>query len=340
MLIGTREISSKEPPYIVAEISGNHCGKKQWALDLIKAAKDAGADAVKLQCYTPETITLDCDKPDFIIKDGPWKGRKLYELYQSTYTPWGWFPDLFEHAKSIGIALFSSVFDNSSVDFLEKLGCPAYKIASMEITDTNLIAYAAQTGKPLIISAGMASWEDIGGARAAAGENKPLFLHCVSGYPTPEEEANLAVLRAGTWAAGVSDHTDGRTYAIPVAATALGAVMIEKHLILSRETETEDSGFSLVPTEFEDMVYGVKAAWRAMQSSKPKSEESSRQARRSLYVIKDMKAGEKLTTENVRSIRPAYGLPPSMLSKVVGYRASRDIECGTALTKEMLGGIE
>ncbi len=336
MIINGREISCKLPPYIIGEISGNHCGKKQWALDLIKAAKDAGADAAKLQCYTPETITLDCDKPDFIIKDGPWNGRKLYELYQSAYTPWNWFPDLFEYAKSIGITLFSSVFDNSSVDFLENLGCPAYKIASMEITDTNLITYAAKTGKPLIISTGMASWEEIQNAKEAAGNNKPLFLHCISGYSTPVKETNLIVLKHG-WAAGISDHTVGWT--VPVAATALGAVMIEKHLKLDINKypqKPEDSRFSMSPDSFRGMTEKVRPVWKAMQPSARKSEESSRQARRSLYVVKDMKAGEKFTEENVRSIRPAYGLPPSRLSSVLCCHAHYDIEAGTALKEEHL----
>lgn len=337
MEIRGREISSKLPPYLVAEIGGNHGGSIWVAKQLITEAYNAGADAVKLQCFEPGRLTLDCDKPDFILKDGPWKGRKLYDLYKATETPRAWFPALFQHGKEIGITVFSSVFSEADVDFLETLDCPVYKIASMEITDINLIAHAAKTGKPLIISTGMASKDEILAAISIARNSTNLtLLYCVSGYPTPIEESNI------WWAKnywehhfmeyfGLSDHTIGCDVAI--AATALGAVMIEKHLAMP-DVETEDSGFSMMPQEFHDMSLRVKAIWKAMHPSERKSEGPSRQLRRSLYVVKDIKSGEAFTTENVRSIRPSYGLPPKELERVLKSVAACDIEQGTALREE------
>lgn len=334
MQINGREITNLLPPYVVAEISGNHGGSIDNALKLIDAAKDTGAYAAKLQCFQPEMLTLDCDKPDFILKDGPWKGRRLYDLYKATETPRAWFPRLFEHAREMGFTLFSSVFAPEDVDFLETLACPAYKIASMEITDTNLIAHAAKTGKPLIISTGMASQDEIRNALEVMSSHKCKyrFLQCVSGYPTPIHEANLSEFNIFNHQ-GVSDHTIGCE--IPIAATVLGAVIIEKHLALF-DVDTEDSDFSMRPDEFAEMCMKVRQIWHAMQPSVRKSEESSRQLRRSLYAVADIKAGERFTNENVRSIRPAYGLPPNQLSKVLRCRAAHDIERGTALTTEML----
>src|SRR5262245_16597946 len=286
MHIGSREISSELPPYIVAEIGGNHNGKLENAIALIDAAMKSQADAVKLQCFQADTITLNCNKADFILKDGPWKGRRLYDLYKATETPREWFGDLFFHARDIGIDIFASVFSPQDVDFLEQFSPPCYKIASFEITDVGLIKYAASTRKPLIISTGMASAEEIGIAAATCHPASHIFLKCVSGYPAPIEEACLGDLTG--W--GISDHSLG--WDVPIVATALGAQIIEKHLCLD-SIETEDSDFSVNPRMFKEMVMRVRNIWKAMQPSERKSEESSRQARRSLYVIKDMKTGER-----------------------------------------------
>lgn len=338
MQINGRKIGPGHAPYIVAEISCNHVGKIEYAFRLIEAANQAGADAVKFQAYTPDTITIDCDKPDFIVKDGPWKGRKLYELYQKAHTPLEWIPPLFAHAHNVGITIFASVFDETSVDALERVGCPAYKIASMEITDIPLIKYAAKTGRPLIISTGMSTWKEIEDAAAASKAilKNTAFLHCVSGYPTPTEEANLKRMRQiDNWLwrdaiMGISDHTTGLE--IPIAATAMGASIIEKHLTLDANIDSEDRTFSLLPHEFEDMVYTVRRTYAAMQPSIAKSEQSSRQLRRSLYVTQDMKKGDLFTKDNVRSIRPGYGLPPSVIGNVIGRPAQRNIERGSPLT--------
>lgn len=329
-------------PYIVAEISCNHCGDIERAFELINVAKDSGADAVKFQAYTADTITLDSDKPDFIIKDGPWKGRRLYELYTVAQTPWEWWPHLFKTAHDLDITIFASVFDYSSVSMLEGLDCPAYKIASMEIVDIPLIKHAASTGKPLIISTGMASEEEIYEAVYAV-TNIPAnycVLSCVSGYPTPIEEANLERfldLHSNLPYVGISDHTLG--WEIPVAATALGAAIIEKHLCLSRSDPTEDAAFSLEPHEFKKMCDTIRAIWQALQPSEAKSEESSRQLRRSLYVTEDMKKGEMFTEANVRSIRPGYGMAPKFLPKILGCFATQEIARGTALREEMISGV-
>lgn len=339
MFIAGREIGNKVPPYVVAEISGNHCGDIALAHRLIKAAKDAGANAVKFQAYEPEDLTIDCDRPDFIIKDGLWKGRKLYELYQKVHTPFEWFPRLFEEGKRYEITVFASVFSKRGVDMLEKLGCPAYKIASMEIVDIPLIEYAASTGKPIIISSGMASEDEILdaliSARVANGDRQnAVHLYCVSGYPTPIAEANLCNPKkhyAFMW--GISDHTLG--WGIPVAATALGAKIIEKHIMLN-DTQPEDLEFSLTPSEFAEMVERVHDIWNAMQPSQRKSEQASRQLRRSLYVVKDVRRGEAFTEENVRSIRPSYGMPPRKLPEVLKSFAACDISRGTALEEGLL----
>lgn len=346
MRIGHREISSDFPPYIVAEISCNHMGRLDYALRLIKEAKDAGADAVKFQCYTAEELTLDCDKPDFIIKDGPWKGRKLYELYEKAHTPRNWFGDLFAYARGLRIEMFCSVFSPAGVDFLEQFNPVAYKIASMEITDIPLIEYAAQTRKALIISTGMASNNEIDEAfNAFQVDVDVALLHCVSGYPTPIEEADLHRLfelivdSSISLPVGISDHTVG--WEVPVAATALDARIIEKHLMLDLPVEEympEDFNFSMRPEEFAAMARKARAVWQAMRPSNRKSEESSRQLRRSLYVVRDMKVGDRFTTENVRSIRPAYGMAPKDLPYVLSSIARRDIEAGTALKEEYLIG--
>lgn len=337
MKIAGREIGPGHPPYCIAELSANHCGDVNRLFLQMGMAAASGADAIKLQCYTPDTITLDCNNPDFIVKEGPWKGRKLYELYSRTQTPFEWFPRIYESAKYYGLTVIVSVFDKTSVDLLEKLGCPAYKIASFEIVDTPLIKYAAKTSKPLIISTGMASDEEIYDASFVAdiGQTRKdiAFLACVSSYPANASDPGLSrlkFLQQYAFESGISDHTLG--WEVPVAATALGASIIEKHFTDSRNNGSEDAAFSLEPDEFADMCRKVRQIWQAMQPSEAKSEESSRQLRRSLYVVADMATGEPFTEQNVRSIRPAYGLPPKNLPNILGRRAIKDIKRGTALS--------
>lgn len=339
MIINGREIGPHRPPYIISEISCNHNGDFNKAMRLIDAAKDTGADAVKFQAYTPDTITLNTDNPEFIVKDGPWKGRNLWELYDKTHTPFSWFPDLFQYAYGIGITPFASVFDKSSVDMLERLECSAYKIASMEITDIPLIEYAAKTGKPIIISTGMAGNEEIDEAWAASSRTDVSILTCMSSYPATPEEGGLYKLYRllsvpaanDKWIAGISDHTVGDS--IPIAATALGACIIEKHLMLGDE-DTEDFEFSMDPISFGVMVREVRNIWQAMQPPKGDPEQASRQMRRSLYVVADIAKGEPFTEENVRSIRPSYGLPPKELPWLLTKRAAIDLNRGTAMKRE------
>lgn len=344
MKIKGREIGPSQSPYIVAEVGASHGGDLNTAILLMGAAIGAGADAVKFQAYTPSTITLVCDKPDFIVKDGPWKGRKLYELYEKAHTPFEWFPELFRVARDYNTTIFASVFDKSSIDMLERLDCPAYKIASMEIVDIPLIKYVAATGKPLIISTGMASDEEIEDAVKGLDEDNFVLLGCVSGYPTPLAEASLCRLDSiRNWyypcyaQRGISDHTKG--WEVPVAATALGASIIEKHTGLWNNT-SEDAAFSLNPDEFRQMCEAVRAIWKAMQPSEAKSEEPSRQLRRSLYVVEDMKAGDVFTEQNVRSIRPGYGMAPKELPSVLGRQATMDIARGIALSSKMVWSKE
>lgn len=337
MKIADRDIGPQHRPYIIAEVSCNHNGYIENALELIKAARYAGADAVKFQAYTPDTMTLDCVKPDFIIQGGIWKGQTLYNLYNKTYTPFEWFPKLFKAAQAEGITIFASVFDPSAVDMLEEIGCPAYKIASMEITDVPLIAYAASKGKPLIISTGMAKLTEVLDAREAAGPNS-AFLHCTSEYPGTVELADLSGIhrlrnflndRFDGAVVGVSDHT-GDSPIVPVAATALGACIIEKHIMLDM-SETEDREFSLTPKEFKWMVKHVREAYEAIQV-RDFSCNPSLQFRRSLYAIEDIRCGEKITDHNVRSIRPGYGIAPKHLPRLIGKTATQNYRKGDRIT--------
>jgi len=343
--IAGRPIGPDAPPYIIAELSGNHNGDLGRALALIEAAADAGVDAVKLQTYTADTITIDHDGPGFVLDGGLWGGRKLYDLYQEAFTPWEWHAQLFERAAQCGVACFSSPFDDSAVEFLETLGAPAFKIASFEAVDIPLIECAAATGKPLIISTGMADELEIADAQAAAlrgGASGVALLHCVSGYPTPAEESNLATIPALVerfgGVVGLSDHTLGTV--VPVAATALGARLIEKHVTLSRADGGVDSAFSLEPAELRRLVEETRAAWsavgRASFELKP-SEEANRRLRRSLYAVRPIAAGERFSPENVRSIRPGCGLPPKRLPEILGRRAARDIPFGAPLDDDMIG---
>lgn len=332
MEIAGRKIGSDSPPYVVAEISGNHCGSLERAKELIRQAKMAGADAVKTQCYEPDTITLDIRRPDFIVQGGLWKGRTLYELYGKAHTPLGWHRELYTCAEGEGIPIFSSVFDRSSVDLLEHLGCPAYKIASFEVVDTPLIEYTARTGKPLIISTGLASDREIIDANLASGR-RAAFLHCTSEYPGTIEHASLGKMHLIDQILmfnnpiGISDHTPG--HAIPIAATALRAAVIEKHLKLSYGPRSEDDAFSLTPREFTAMVSAVKQTHEAMQVRPLQME--GRQMRRSLYVVADIDEGEPFTHDNIRSIRPGYGEAPRMLPRLIGQKAKKSYRKGDRL---------
>jgi len=342
--IADRRIGPGHPPYVIAEMSGNHNGDIKRAFALLEAARQAGADAVKLQTYTADTITIDHNGPGFRIEGGPWHGRTLYDLYQEAHTPWDWHPELFAKARELGIAIFSSPFDSTAIDFLEKLGTPAYKIASFEIIDLPLIQRAARTGRPLIISTGIAGLGEIAEAVEAAragGCSEIALLHCTSGYPTPPEESNLSTLPhladAFGVVAGLSDHTLGT--AVPVAAVALGANIIEKHFTLRRADKGPDSEFSLEPEELAALVTNCRIAWTALGKISYEleaSEKGNKTFRRSLYAVQDIPAGGRLTAENVRSIRPGYGLPPKHLPEVLGRRAGRAISRGTPLAWSLI----
>jgi len=335
MRIADRDIDNFLKPYVICECSCNHDGDLATALALIEAAKWAGADAVKFQAYTPDTITLDCNKPDFIIQDGLWKGRTLYELYKKTYTPFEWFPKIFKQAKKVGITAFASVFDLSSVDMLDRLGCPAFKIASMEITDTPLIAYATRRGKPTIISTGMASREEIRSAYEACGGKPVAFLHCTSEYPQTVEWSSLQSivklreLLPGV-PIGVSDHTPGNLV-VPVGGTAMGVAIIEKHMKPEGLSDTEDKEFSLDPESFKSMVKLVQMTHEALQIREQLSN-PTRQLRRSLYAVADIEKGETFTEANVRSIRPGFGLAPKHLPRLLGKKASHNYRRGDRIT--------
>lgn len=324
---------------IIAELSANHNGSLETALDTIRAAKRAGADAIKLQTYTADTITIDSDKEDFLIKGTIWEGKKLYDLYREAYTPWEWHQELFECAKAEGLLCFSSPFDKTAVDFLEGLGAPAYKIASFEITDIPLIEYAASKGKPMILSTGIATDEDIELALDACrrqGNHEIVLLKCTSSYPAPIEEANMAMVpdfkkRFGV-IPGLSDHTMGST--VPIVATTLGAKVIEKHFILDRAIGGPDASFSMNEEEFSAMVLAVREAEKAVGRvtyELTEKQKSGRDFSRSLYVVEDIKAGEKITEQNVRSIRPGFGMHPKYWKEVKGRTAKGDLAKGTRL---------
>lgn len=335
--IAGRRISVDDEPYVIAEISANHNGKLETALKIIDEAARAGADAVKLQTYRPDTITLDSDEDDFIIKGGLWDGRTLYELYEEAHMPWEWHKPLFEHAKRVGIPIFSSPFDNTAVDLLEDLNAPAYKIASFEAVDLPLIRYVASTGKPMIISTGMADAEEIQEAITAAHEGgcKELaILHCVSGYPAPSEEYNLRTIedmakRFGL-VTGLSDHTLDNTTAI--ASVVLGAAIIEKHFTLDRNGGGPDDSFSLEPRDLAALCRDSKTAWRALGKvdyGRKSSEKGNAQLRRSLYFVRNMAVGDVITADCIRSVRPGYGLPPKELGKVIGRRMIREVKANS-----------
>lgn len=332
-VIGSRKIGLTEPPYVIAELSGNHNGDINRALALIDVAADAGADAVKLQTYTADTITLNAATEDFQIRGGLWDGHTLHQLYQWAHTPWEWHPTLFAHAKARGIDIFSSPFDRTAVDFLATLQVNAFKIASFEMIDLPLVRYTAEQGKPIIISSGMANDEEIAQALAtirATGNQQIMLLHCISGYPTPVEQANI--LNIQRLAAkfnvlvGLSDHT--LSNATSVAAVALGARVIEKHFTLARADGGPDSAFSLEPDELKQLCTDVRNAYLALGHAgeqRQAAEEGNRQFRRSLYTCRAINAGEPFTEENVRSVRPGFGLPPKHYDEIMGKRATRDL---------------
>jgi N-acetylneuraminate synthase len=346
--INGRIISPDQPPYIVAEISGNHGGELTRAIKLISEAKSAGADAVKIQSYTPDSITIDHDGPEFILNNGLWRGQKLYDLYQKAHTPIEWHKPLFEHANKIGITIFSSPFDQDAVKLLEELGVPAYKIASPEIVEINLIETCATTGKPIIISTGMASVEEIEHAVSAArdaGATNILLLHCISAYPTPIEESNLTTIRDLSeryrTSVGLSDHTSGSLAAS--LAVAQGAVLIEKHFTLSRHNGAIDNAFSLEPNELKQLIKDTNTAYFAMgePTYRPtKSEKSTLILRRSLYAVSDIKVGDTLTSKNIRSIRPNLGLDPKFYRDILGKSAAKNIKRGQPLDFSMIDGLE
>ena len=342
--IAGRKIGPDFPPYTIAEISANHNGSIDNAFKLIAHAKDAGADAVKIQSYTADTITLNSSRPEFRINSGLWEGKTLYQLYEQAHLPWDWHRPLFDYARSLGITIFSSPFDSTAVDLLESLDAPAYKIASFEAIDLPLIKYVASMGKPMIISTGMANEREIEDAVNAAtqGGCKDLaLLHCVSGYPAPAIDYNLKTIpdlaRRYSLVTGLSDHTIDNTTAI--AATALGSCIVEKHFTLDRNGGGPDDSFSLEPRDLRALVQGVRTAWEALgsvnHSLKP-SELENVQFRRSLYFVQPLKAGDTITHASVRSVRPGFGLAPKYFEKIVGTKVSIDVDWGTPVTAEAL----
>ena len=331
--IAGRRIAADAPPYVIAEMSANHHGRLETALAIVDAAKRAGADAVKVQTYRPDTITLDSDAEDFRIKGGLWDGRTLYELYQEAHMPWEWHAPLFAHARNAGITIFSSPFDATAVDLLESLDAPAYQIASFEAVDLPLIRYVAATGKPMIISTGMADADEIGEAIAAArdgGCRELAILHCVSGYPAPAADYNLRTLadmrhRFGV-VTGLSDHT-------------LGAALIEKHFTLDRHGGGPDDTFSLEPADLAALCKGARTAWEALGQvdyGRKSSEQGNAQFRRSLYFVKALRAGDTVTADAVRSVRPGFGLAPKHLDRVLGRRLARDVAASTPVREDDL----
>jgi pseudaminic acid synthase len=345
MKIGIREIGEGKPAYIIAEMSANHAGDISRAKEIIHAAKEAGADCIKIQTYTPDTLTIDCDNSYFHISNGTWNGENLYQLYQKAYTPWEWQKELFEEAKKAEIDFFSTPFDNTSVDFLEEIGIGFYKIASFELVDIPLIEYVASKGKPMILSTGMATLAEIDEAVEAVkkrGNRNFALLRCASAYPAITDEMNLRTMQnmGDTFGVpyGLSDHSMGSVGA--VTAVALGASIIEKHFCLDRSIENPDSTFSMNPMEFKQMVHDIRQAERAIGSVKygpSEQEKNNLQFRRSIFCVKDIQEGEKLTEENIRIIRPGYGLAPKFYKDVLGQTALEDIQKGTPLAFEMIG---
>lgn len=342
--INGREIGPNYPPYIIAELSANHNGNIERALETIKAARDQGAHAIKIQTYTADTMTIDCDSEEFMIRGGLWDGYKLYDLYKWAETPFEWHQTIFDYASRIGITIFSTPFDETAVDLLESLNTPAYKIASFEATDLPLIRYVASKGKPMIMSTGMCSEEEIAEAvntAREAGCKELVLLHCISSYPAPMDQANLRQMPnlAARFNSlpGLSDHTLGTTAS--VAAVALGACVIEKHFTLSRQDKGPDSEFSIEPTELRRLCQDTLDAWSALGRAgfdRQSAEQASKRYRRSIYFVRDMKAGQRITAADIRRIRPGYGLPSKHFDELLGRTVREDVTRGTAVHWELL----
>jgi pseudaminic acid synthase len=342
--IGNRKISLSDSPYIIAELSANHNGSLSLAKKSILAAKSSGADAVKIQSYEAHTMTIDSDKPDFIIKGGLWDGYKLYDLYDEAKTPFSWHKELYDYSSEIGIEIFSSPFDESAVDLLESINTPAYKIASFELTDLPLIEYVAKTNKPILMSTGMASEDEISEAIETArmhGSKDILLFHCISSYPAPLEESNLNMInklrsRFGV-EVGLSDHTLDNMAA--TLAIAKGAVAIEKHFILDKALTGPDSEFSMDPTQLSSLVINAKKAWKSMGNDnfeRANAEEASLAFRRSIYFIRDIKKGSVITKNDIKRIRPGFGLKPKYFDEILGRTLSVDVDAGTAVTWDLI----
>lgn len=345
--INDRIIGLNQPPYIIAELSANHNGSIERALKTISEAKKCGADAIKIQTYTAETMTINSNSPDFMIKNGLWKGYKLYDLYKWAETPYEWHEEIFSHARKIGITIFSTPFDETAVNLLEKLDCPAYKIASFEILDLPLIRYVSETGKPLIISTGMASEKEIEEAVQTArdaGCKQIALLHCISGYPTPIDQANLKQIlnlaNSFNVTIGLSDHTLGTTAS--VVAVALGVSLIEKHFTLSRQDKGPDSEFSLDPIDFKKLCMTTKEAWHSLGNQGYETQEiekNNKIFRRSLYFIKDLEKGHVIKHSDIRRIRPGKGIAPKYYDKVLGKKIKKNVSRGQAVTFEDIENI-
>jgi pseudaminic acid synthase len=343
--IAGRLVGPAYPPFVIAELSANHNGDIHRAFAIMEAAKAAGADAIKLQTYTADTITIDHDGPGFVIEGGLWGGRRLYDLYREAHTPWDWHPALFSKARELGLIAFSSPFDPTAVDFLEALDVPAYKIASFEIVDLDLIRRCAATGKPLILSTGMAYVGEIDAAvRSAreAGARQIALLHCTSGYPTPPEEADLRTIphlaEAFGVVTGLSDHT--MDIGVAIASVALGASIIEKHFTLARADGGADSAFSLERGELGDLCRNVRLAWQSLgriRYDRTEAERGNVQFRRSLYIVEDLKKGAVLTESALRSIRPGFGLSPSRRRQLLGRTVNCDVARGTPMSWDLIG---
>ncbi|MFK8082828.1 MAG: pseudaminic acid synthase [Granulosicoccus sp.] len=342
--IAGRKIGENHPPYIICELSGNHNGSLDRALALIDAAADTGCDAIKIQSYTADSLTIDHSSEDFRIKGGLWDSYTLYELYEMAHTPYDWHPAMFKRATEKGVTLFSTPFDEAAADMLDELGAPAFKIASFEAVDLALIAHVAKKGKPMIISTGLADMGEINAAVATARKNgctDLVLLHCISSYPAPSDQSNLRTMphlaEAFDAVPGLSDHTHGSATA--VAAIALGGAVIEKHFTLRRSDGGPDAAFSLEPDEFKQLCEDCNNAWQSLGQihyGVKLAEEQNTVFRRSLYVVKDIGENEPFSEDNVRSIRPGFGLPPSVLDTVLGKRARRAIKRGTALSRDMI----
>lgn len=343
--IGDREINKNSPCFIVAELSANHNHDIEIAKKTIKAAKESGADAIKLQTYTPDTITIDCDSEYFQIKQGTvWDGTTLYKLYEKAYTPWQWHKELKEYAHNIGLIFFSTPFDKTAVDFLEELNVPAYKVASFEITDIPLIQYMASKGKPMIISTGIATLEDIRLAVDTCkkvGNEDIILLKCTSSYPTNIEDSNLLTIpdlsERFNVISGLSDHSVEKE--VPITAVALGAKMIEKHFIINKDIGGPDAGFSMEPDDFREMVNSIRKVEKSMgvvDYELTDKKKRNRELSRSLFIVKDMKKGDAITEDNVKSIRPGFGMHPKYYNDILGKKVNKDIDRGTPLTEDII----